>query len=84
MVSEHLKAHPIDAVHDDRDRLRKEVRRLRKAMAEIRKDKARLMKEKRNLMSGMLALFIAGDDMAERMVEGPEVTAWKRARKVKP
>lgn len=77
MVSEHLKANSIDAVHDDRDRLRKEVRRLRER---VRK----LVKEKRNLMSGMLALYIAGDDMAERMVEGPEVDVWKKARKAKP
>lgn len=86
MVSEAHKEHPIDAVHDERDKLSKEVRRLRER---VRK----LVKENRNLMSSMLALFLAGDDMArliagdvvpDRMTECPEVTAWKRARKAKP
>lgn len=36
------KVHPIDAISDERDKLRKEVRRLRKAVAELRRDKARM------------------------------------------
>lgn len=55
IVSENHKAHPIDAVYDERDRLRDQVRRLRKTMAELRKDKA-LLAEKLQLLDQAIAL----------------------------
>ena len=51
MVGENHKAHPIDAVCDERDKLREQIRRLRKHMAELRKDKARMDELERMISS---------------------------------
>ena len=51
MVGENHKANSIDAVHDDRDRLREQVQKLRKAMTELRKDKARMDELERMISS---------------------------------
>ena len=65
MVGENHKAHPIDAVHDDRDRLREQVQKLRKAVAELRKDKERLDELERMISSCAVLTYFRKNNRSE-------------------